>query len=161
METINTFKESKTLKNFYNTIITAAIALALSGCLSKEEKYQKQLQKVQELEYKLDQQAENYNQVWLQQNIQQDLKQWWADPTINQEIWYALDRAEDQDEKIAKTKKKLSKAQRKLAEMSEDMASHRQEQEINKQREKERLNTRLNSNKYDYIKEEYKRSRNN
>lgn len=161
METINTLKKPRTSTKLYDAIIIGAIALILSSCWSKEENYQKQLQKVQELEYKLKQQSENYRQVSLQQNIQQDLKQWWADPTINQEIWYSLDRAEDQDEKIAKTKKALSKAQKKLAEMSEDLANDRQESKTNEQRQTERLNTRLNPGKYGYIDEEYKRSRNN
>jgi hypothetical protein len=46
----------------------------LSSCSSKEEKFQKQVEKVQQLEYELKQQAENYRYVATQQNIQQDLK---------------------------------------------------------------------------------------
>ncbi len=153
MEKINTLPTWKFSKRIRNTAIITTLGLALSSCSSKEEKFQKQVEKVQQLEYELKQQAENYHYVATQQNIQQDLKDEWADPTINQEIWYSLDRAEDQDEKIARTKEKLSEAQRELARMKEEMQDTR---EINN----ERLKRRLKTDKYDYIPEEFKRSRN-
>ena len=152
MEKINTSSTWKISEKIRNTAIIATIALTLSSCSSKEESYQKQVKEVQQLEYELKQQAENYRYVATQQNIQQDLKEEWADATINQEIWYSLDRAEKQDENIAKTKKKLSEAQAKLARMKEKM------QEVD---QSERLNSRLKTDKYDYIPEEFKRSREN
>jgi hypothetical protein len=55
--------------------------LALSSCTSKEEQYEKQLQKVYELENeihglqnKLTEQANNYEMVSIDENLQQDLK---------------------------------------------------------------------------------------
>ena len=148
MEKISILKlDKKTLEKLRNSAIIATIALILSGCSTKEEKLQKQIAEVQRLEYALKQQAENYRQVADQQNIQQDLKDEWADPTINQEIWYSLDRASAQDKKIAKTKKKLQKAQKKLAKMKEDINNVTSTDE------------RLNTSKYDYIPQEFERSK--
>ncbi|MBR7037157.1 hypothetical protein IKI14_07485 [bacterium] len=55
--------------------------LTLSSCTSKEEQYEKQLQKVYELENevnglrnKLAEQANNYEMVSIDENLQQDLK---------------------------------------------------------------------------------------
>jgi hypothetical protein len=67
----------------------------------------------------LQKQAENYRIVAGEQNIQQDLKEEGADLSINQEIGYALNYADDQDVAIAKTKRKLNRAQRRLARMQE------------------------------------------
>ena len=148
----NLLSTKKLTKWIRDTATIFAIGLALSSCSTPQEKYEEQLQKVQELEHSLKQQAENYHRVAVQENIQQDLKDEWADATINQEIWYSLDRANDQDKNIAKTKEKLSKAQRELARMQEEMQNIEQ---INE----ERLNQRLKTDKYDYIPEEFKRSR--
>jgi hypothetical protein len=48
--------------------------LTLTNCASPEEKYERQVQKVQELEYKLMQQQKNYHDVATQWAIQEDLK---------------------------------------------------------------------------------------
>lgn len=151
MEKINTLFTWNFSKKIRDVAVLATIALTLSGCWSKEENFEKQVKKVQQLEYELKQQAENYRYVATQQNIQQDLKEWWADATINKEIWYSLDRAEEQDEKIAKTKEKLSEAQKELARMKEEMGNTEQ---INDNK----LKKRLRIDKYDYIPKEFKRS---
>ena len=148
----NLLSTKKLTKWIRDTATIFAIGLALSSCSTPQEKYQKQVEKVQQLEYELKQQAENYRYVATQQNIQQDLKDEWADATINQEIWSSLNRAENQDKEIAKNKDKLSEAQAKLARMKEEMY------EID---QTERLNSRLKTDKYDYIPEEYARSRKN
>lgn len=135
--------EKRNLKKMRDGAIMAMIALVLGGCSTKEEKLQKQINKVQRLEYALKQQSENYRQVAEQQNIQQDLKDGWADPTINQEIWYSLDWAETQDGKIYETKKKLGKAQKKLAKMREDWYGTTSS------------GGKLNPEKYGYIPKEY------
>jgi len=140
-------------KKIRDATILVTIALTLSGCWSKEENFENQVKKVQQLEYELKQQAENYRYVATQQNIQQDLRDEWADATINQEIWYSLDRAEEQDEKIAETKEKLNEAQKELARMKEEMRDIRQTNS-------DRLKTRLKIDKYDYIPAEFERSRN-
>ena len=83
----NLLSTKKLTKWIRDTATIFAIGLALSSCSTPQEKYEEQLQKVQELEHSLKQQAENYHRVAVQENIQQDLKDEWADATINQEIW--------------------------------------------------------------------------
>jgi len=131
--------------------VGASIFIILS-CSSNEEKYQKQLEKVQELEYKLKQQAENYHDISTQWKIQEDLKKEWADKTINQEIWYSIDRTRDQDKEISETKEELAKAQKKLAEMKEDL-------NYTRAKDQSKYNDIPNPDKYNYIPEEFKRGR--
>lgn len=131
-----------------------ALCATLTWCQTKEQKIERQARKVAELEYMLQKQSENYHRVYIQENVQQDLKQEWADPTINQEINYSLNWAADQDVAIARTKQRLNRAQRKLARMQEQWWWAHYDQQSNE----ERLNTRL-EDKYDYIKEEFERSR--
>ena len=128
---------------------TVALCLTLGACSSPAEKIQKQKEIVAELTHKLEQQSKNYHEVARQQNIQIDLRDEWADATINQEIWYATDRGNDYDKKIAKTKKKLAKAQEKLDKL---------EEEYNITTTSTPNYGKLNPIKYDYIPEEYKRS---
>lgn len=134
-----------------NAGIIASICLALTACSSKEEQYQAQLQKVQELEYALKQQSDDYHDVSTQWEIQENLKKEWADKTINQEIWYSINRTRNQDKEIAKKKEELSKAQKKLAKMKEDIDFE----------EAKRFAERSdvpNPDKYNYIKEEFERA---
>ncbi len=129
------------------------ISLALISCdETTQDLYQRQLEKVQQLEHKLLKQRENYYNVSRQWEIQEDLKKNWADPTINQEIWYAIQLTEDQDQEIERTKKELEEAQRELARMKEeiDFVGSKNTVEYNK---------KPNPDKYDYILEEFKRSR--
>lgn len=167
MERINTSIEWKKSNKLHNIAIIAAMILALSSCTSKEEQYEKQLQKVYELENeihglqnKLTEQANNYEMVSIDENLQQDLKRNWADPSINQEIWYALDRASERDKEIAETKEDLGEAQSKLAKAKEKLAMLKWELENDRQIQSKKLDTRLNPDKYDYIKE-YEKSQNN
>lgn len=139
-------KASRALKS---SATIATICLTLTGCLSDQERLQRQTEKVKQLERELIQQSENYNIVATQENIQQDLKDEWADLTINQEIWYSHEWADDQEIQIAKTKKKLNEEQRKLARMREK--SWKPSNTVNFDEE------RLNPGKYEYIPEEFKR----
>lgn len=141
-------KVSRTLKS---SATIATICLTLTGCLSDQEKLQRQTDKVKQLERELIQQSENYGIVATQENIQQDLKDEWADLSINEDIWYSHEYADDQEIKIAKTKKKLNKEQRKLARMWEK--SWKPSNTVNFDEE------RLNPGKYEYIPEEFRRSR--
>lgn len=129
---------------------TVAICATLGSCSTSTEKIQKQEERVAELTYELEQQAKNYHEVARQQNIQIDLRNEWADATINQEIGYSTDRGNDYDKKIAKTKKKLAKAQKKLAKLKE---------EYNVTTTSNPNYDKLNPTKYDYIPEEYERSK--
>lgn len=168
MERINTSIEWKKSNKLHNIAIIAAMILTLSSCTSKEEQYEKQLQKVYELENevnglrnKLAEQANNYEMVSIDENLQQDLKRNWADASINQEIWDALDRASEQDKEIAETKKDLGDAQSKLAKARENLAMLEWELENDRQIQSKRLDTRLNPDKYGYIEKETKRNQNN
>lgn len=134
-----------------NAATIASICLALTSCSTKEEQYQAQLEKVQELEYTLKQQAKNYHDVSTQWEIQENLKKEWADQTINQEIWYSVERTRDQDREIAETKEELAKAQKKLAKMEEELAHERASKQVE-------YKDVPNPNKYDYIIEEFERT---
>lgn len=143
---------SKRLFKWFRNIATAlAISLTLTNCASPEEKYERQVQKVQELEYKLMQQQKNYHDVATQWAIQEDLKKNWADQTINQEIWYSIERTHDQDQEIFDTKEDLAEAQRELATMKEEMDF--------RNRAISEYSEKPNPHKYDYIPEEFKRSK--
>ena len=133
-----------------NAATVASICLILWSCSSNEEKYQAQIEKVQQLEYKLKQQKNNYRDVSTQRKIQEDLKKEWADPTINQEIWYSIDWVRDQDKEIEKTKKELADAQKKLAKMKEDL-------DIKTTNRWVEYTDVPNPHKYDYISEEFER----
>ena len=168
MERINTSIEWKKSNKLHNIAIIAAMILTLSSCTSKEEQYERQLQKVYELENevnglrnKLDEQRNNYEMVSIDENLQQDLKKNWADPSINQEISDAHDRASEQDKKITETKKDIGDAQSKLGKAREKLAMLEWELENDRQIQSKRLDTRLNPDKYDYIEKETKRNQNN
>ena len=155
-ETLNTTNSTnKFTKWIRNASMILALCAVLAWCESMETRIEKQTRRVAELEYMLQKQAENYHRVAIQENIQQDLKEEGADHSINQEIGYALNYADDQDVAIAKTKRKLNREQRKLARMIERSWWVVYDQKSNE----ERLNHRLKTEKYDYIPEEYKRSR--
>ncbi len=141
----------KVSRTFRNSAAIVAICLALAWCQSPEEKLQKQAEKVKQLERELIQQSENYSYVATQENIQQDLKDEWADLTINQEIWYSHEWADEQDVKIENTKKKLYEEQKKLATMLENSWKPSNTANFNEER--------LNSKKYKYVSEEFWRSR--
>lgn len=145
------FSKQNTPERARNAGIIASICLALTACSSKEEQYQAQLEKVQQLEYTLKQQTKNYHDVSTQRKIQEDLKKEWADPTINQEIWYSIDRTRDQDKEISKTKEKLAKAQRKLAEMEEEL-------NYAKAKKQAEYTDVPKPDKYKYVMEEFERS---
>lgn len=154
-ETPNTtISENKITKWIRDTGMILALCATLTWCQPKETRIERQTRRVAELEYMLQKQSENYHRVYIQENIQQDLKEEWADLTINQEIDYSLNWAADQDVAISKTKRRLNRAQRKLARMQEKWwwAIH------DKKSNEERLNIRLDD-KYDYIPEEFERSR--
>ena len=157
----NPRKEGK--NSFSRLAIIFAIALTLSGCSNPQKEYKKCSKEVTELTALYEQQAQNYEEVATQENIQQDLKNEWADPTINQDIWYSHDRANDQDKNIAETKKQLSKAQRNLAKAKEDLAKaeavKKKEEAEREASKKESNKQKLNPHKYDYVKEELKRGR--
>lgn len=129
-----------------------AISLALSSCSTPQERIQKLEAEVAALEHTLLTKSEHYSDLATQQNIQIDLREEWADPTINQEIGYATERAQNYDSTIAKTKKKLAKKQKKLNELKEKYVVSTTQ---STQQE------RLNPTKYNYIPEEYRRSRGN
>jgi len=153
-KTIDTPDSNSTNKTFRNLAICAAIWMALTSCWSRESKINSQQKKIAQLEYKLQKQADNYHKVYIQENIQQDLKAQWADNSINQEIGYALNYADKQDKKIARTKRRLNKAQKRLSHMQErwwvsDSSKFNPDE----------LNTRL-TDKYDYISEEFERGQN-
>lgn len=150
---INSAKE-KTNSQQRNSLLTrlwtiVAISLALSSCSSPQERIQKLENEVAALEHTLLTESTNYGEIAKQQNIQIDLRDEWADQTINQEIGYATERALSYDSKIAKTKEKLAKKQKKLANLKEKYivsTTQTSQQE------------RLNPTKYNYIPEEYRRS---
>ena len=153
-KTIDTPDSNSTNKTFRNFAICAAIWMALTSCWSRESKINSQQKKITQLEYKLQKQAENYHKVYIQENIQQDLKAQWADNSINQEIGYALNYADKQDKKIARTKRRLNKAQKRLSHMQE-----RWWVSDSPKFNPDELNTRL-TDKYDYISEEFERGQN-
>lgn len=137
-----------------------SLGVTLTGCdspwgCSPTEKIQRQQNRVEQLTHELIQESENYKEVARQQNIQIDIREEWADATINQEIWYATDWAKDYDGRIAKTKKKLARAQRRLDRLEEkygvssSSTTNSSSSNIG----------RLNSQKYEYIPEEFKRSK--
>jgi hypothetical protein len=155
-------KKNQPSNNRSKAIIAAALlylSVALSGCdypfwWSPTERIQRQQNKVEQLTYQLLQEQENYNEVARQQNIQVDIRDEWADATINQEIWYATDRAKDYDWRIAKTKRKLARAQKRLNRLEEkywisSSTTNSSSSKIGK----------LNPKKYDYIPEEFNRSK--
>ena len=165
METINTSTAWKKSNKLRNVAIIATMFLALSSCTSKEKQYENQLEKVHKLENKVNwlqnkliEQSNNYEMVSIDENIQQDLKRDWADVSINQEIWDALDRASEQDERIAETKEELAEAQADLIEAREKLAELWWELKNDTQTQNERLNTRLNPEKFGYIEEEFEKS---
>ena len=83
------------------------------------------------------------------------MKEEGAHHSINQEIGYALNYADDQDVAIAKTKRRLSREQKRLARMLERWWWVIYDNESKERRS----NTRMDEHKYDYIPEEYRRSR--
>ena len=129
-----------------------AISLALGWCSSPQEKIHKLESEIAALEHTLITESKHYDDVTRQQNIQIDLREEWADPSINQEIGYATERAQSYDSKIEKTKKKLAKKQRKLNNLQEKYSI---EVTWNS------MQWRLKPGKYEYIIEEYNRSRGN
>lgn len=162
---INTSCEKKNQpSNNRSKAIIAAVLLslnvALAGCespfwVSPTEKIQRQQNRVEQLTQELLKESENYKEVARQQNIQIDIKEEWADATINQEIWYATDRAKDYDWRIAKTKRKLARAQKRLNRLEEKYG-------VSSSQTTNSSNSnigRLNSQKYDYIPEEFNRSK--
>lgn len=138
----------KSIKRIRNTLAIATV-LTLTNCSTPEEKYEKQLQKVQQLEYKLKQLQKNYYDVSTQREIQEDLKKNWADSSIDQEIWYSIERTEEQEKKIEETKEDLAEAQKKLASMKEEAEISRIKASTKKP----------DPHKYDYIPKEFERSR--
>ena len=154
-ETANTTNSAnKFTKWIRDASMILALCATLTWCQPKEARIERQTRKVAELEYMLQKQSENYHRVYIQENIQQDLKEEWADLTINQEIDYSLNWAADQDVAISRTKRRLNRAQRKLARMQEKWWWAAYDKKSNE----ERLNTRLDD-KYNYIPEEFERSR--
>ena len=66
-------------------------------------------------------QAEDYQYVALQENVQQDFKDAWAESVINEEIGYSHDWAEKQDRKILRITRKENKAQKRAASAREKL----------------------------------------
>lgn len=146
-------RSEKLIRWIRDTATIFAISLVLTNCTSSpEERYQRQQQKVQDLEYRLKQLQENYYNVSTQWEIQENLKKNWADPTINQEIWYSIQRTKDQDKEISKTKEKLAIAQRDLARMKEEI-------DFRNSRTTVEHSEKPNPHKYDYIPKEFERNR--
>jgi len=160
---INTFNKEISKSSQSKAIIAAvlfSLGVTLTGCdspwgCSPTERIQRQQNRVEQLTHELIQESENYKEVARQQNIQIDIREEWADATINQEIWYATDRAKDYDKKIAKTKKKLARAQRRLDRLEE---KHGVSSSPTTNSSSSNIG-RLNSQKYEYIPEEFKRSK--
>jgi len=159
---INTSNREISKSSQSKAIIAAvlfSLGVTLTGCdspfwCSPTEKIQKQQNRVEQLTHQLLQESENYEEVVRQQNIQIDIREEWADATINQEIWYATDRAKDYDWKIGRTKRKLARAQRKLDRLEERYGiSWSTTSSSSSQIE------RLNAQKYKYIPEEFRRSK--
>ena len=148
-----TIETGKWIKHSRLVPFFVALSLTLGACSTPAEKIQHQRDKVNRLEQLLIQQSKNYHEVAKQQNIQIDLREEWADQTINQEIGYATEWALDYDEKIKKTKEKLAKEQRELDEMEEKYGIPTNSSTP--------IHWRLKQTKYDYIPEEYNRSRGN
>lgn len=137
-----------------------SLGVTLTGCdspfwCSPTEKIQRQQNRVEQLTGQLLQESENYKEVARQQNIQIDIKEEWADATINQEIWYATDWAKDYDARIASTKRKLARAQRRLNRLEEKYGTSSSSTTSSSSSNI----GRLNSQKYDYIPEEFNRSK--
>lgn len=133
--------------------LLAALTITTS-CWFEQTAIDLQNKQLKHLENKLKKQADHYKTVAIQQNIQQDLKEEWADLTINQEIGYAINWADKQDTKISKTKKQIKRAQTRLFNMEENLwQSHNEEDTENIE-----YNERLNTEKYDYIDKQYKRA---
>lgn len=152
---IENIKKSPLINKFSkwirNAATIASICLILGSCSSNEEKYQALREKVQQLEHTLKQQTKNYHEVSTQRQIQENLKKEWADPTINQEIWYSIERTRDQDKEIAETKEKLAKAQRELAKMEEEINYAKAEKQVE-------YTDVPKPDKYKYILEEFERT---
>lgn len=160
---INTLNKEISKSSQSKAIIAAvlfSLGTTFTGCdspwgCSPTEKIQRQQNRVEQLTHQLLKESENYEEVARQQNIQIDIREEWADATINQEIWYATDWAKDYDAKIAKTKKKLARAQRRLDRLEEkygvssSSTTNSSSSNIG----------RLNAKKYEYIPEEFKRSK--
>lgn len=151
-------------KSSQSKAIIAAVLFSLgvtfTGCdspwgRSPTERIQRQQNRVEQLTHELIQESENYKEVARQQNIQIDIREEWADATINQEIWYATDRAKDYDWRIARTKKRLARAQRRLDRLEE---RHGVSSSPTTNSSSSNID-RLNSQKYEYIPEEFKRSK--
>ena len=156
--TINTSNREISKSSQSKAIITAvlfSLLVTLDWCYSPTERIQRQQNRVEQLTGQLLQESENYKEVARQQNIQIDIKEEGADATINQEIWYATDYAKDYDAKIASTKRKLARAQRRLNRLEEKYWTSSSSTTSSSSSNV----GRLNSNKYDYIPEEFRRSK--
>lgn len=155
---INTSREEIQQSSPSKAIITAvlfSLGVTLSWCYSPTERIQRQQNRVEQLTHELLKESENYWEVARQQNIQIDIREEWADATINQEIWYATDWAQDYDKKIARTKRKLARAQKRYATLQEKYGST-----YSATPNSSTYNVgRLNAKKYEYIPEEFKRSK--
>jgi len=142
---------SQPKKSFLTQLSIVAISLILTACSSPEERIQKLESEIGALKHTLLTQQKNYRELSTQQNIQIDIRDEWADSSINWEINDATERANGYTKEIQKTKEKISKKQKKL----------------NKLREEYNINTnyipiqqKLDPSKFDYLPEEYNRSEN-
>ena len=172
-ETSNISSNKKVWNPFSRLTAILAVTLTLSGCSNSQQDPQQDIQQeyinskeeekkasreVTELTAKWEQQRQNYEEVSKQENIQQDLKEAWADPSINSSIRHSHDRANDLDKDIAKTEEELSEAQIKLAKAKEKLAMAEAVKKEEEAKREEANKQRLNPHKYDHIKEQQKRS---
>lgn len=146
----------KTPKNsgISSTIRTVGLALILTlsaaACSTPVEKIQKQREKIHKLERELFVKSDHLEELAIQQNVQIDLEEKWAHPSINQEIWYSTNQIEKYREDIWKIKDELAEEQEKLFKLEEkypDAARSRLKTE------------RADINEASYIRQEYENTK--
>lgn len=99
---------------------TMALLLTLTGCGKIEELRIKHLeQKVKRLEATLEMQADNYGSIADQHNVQLNIREEWADETINQDIFLSWELGLHKDDDISETTTEYRAAKKKLMELKE------------------------------------------
>jgi len=128
--------------------IALALALTFSGCSTPVEKIQKQQERVRKLESERLVTADHYEEIYIQRNVQKDLKKKWASEAIDEEIIYSTNAIEQKDEKLEKLSKKLEKEQKKLHKLEEKYP----------EAASSRIYERNEIDKWSYIRDEYEKA---
>lgn len=130
--------------------VSTALAFILSGCDNIRQRRINRLEnKIERLEWTQELQADDYSDISDQHNIQLDLKDEWANPAIDQDIYLSWSLGTKKDKDIEKTTAEYREAKERLMRLRE------------KQGKRDHDYTdpawRMNPDKYWYKKEQFKR----